>query len=56
MNLDKQFCASDCTNHECSRMISYSILRAAENRDVDVEMFDFSLVCLDYEDDENETL
>ena len=53
MNLDKEFCASHCTNYECDRIISYSILMAAEKRQVPVRLFDFSSVCLEFEYDED---
>lgn len=56
MNLDKQFCASYCTNYECKKMISYSILRAAEKRKKDIELFDFSSVCLEFEYVENKKM
>jgi len=49
MNLNKEFCASHCTNYDCDLIISNSILRAADSRKIDVKLFDFSCVCGQFE-------
>lgn len=48
MNLDITFCASDCRNYECKRMLSYSKLRAAEAQNKPISHDDLSVGCEDY--------
>ena len=51
MNLDKTFCASDCLNLKCDRMIRMAVLKAAikTGRPANtISMTDFSATCDDY--------
>ena len=48
MNLDITFCASDCRNYECKRMLSYSKVRAAEAQSKPLNHQDLSADCKEY--------
>ncbi len=48
MNLDMTFCASDCTNYSCKRMLSYSVVCAHEDMDKPIAQSDFSDTCEEY--------
>lgn len=48
MNLDQTFCASDCRNYACKKMLSYSKVRAAEARNKPLSHADLSADCEEY--------
>ena len=48
MDLNQTFCASDCQNFTCKKMISYSKLCAAESNGVQIKHSDQSADCKDY--------
>lgn len=54
MNLDITYCASYCKNYDCPRMLSYSVVRAAEARGKELSFADLSEGCEDFVGDDQE--
>lgn len=50
MNLNQTFCASYCVNYDCKKMLSYSKVRAAEARGVELSHADLSKGCAEYKE------
>lgn len=48
MNLDQIFCASNCGNLECKKMLSFSKAKAAESKGKRLKYADLSGDCKDY--------